>query len=82
MICAAQLCIQTEFELTAKARFTQADLTRVFQSAKSAGFTSFKIVIDITGVITIEVPPGEEDEREESLADYFDRPLGYGTRNR
>ena len=40
--------------MTAPARFTQADVTRVMKGAKVAGFTSLRVIIDPTGSIILE----------------------------
>ena len=39
--------------MTARARFTQADVTRVIKAAKSAGFESFSVVIERDGTIEL-----------------------------
>lgn len=41
--------------MTAKARFTQADITRVLQAAKRAGLQNFLVRIAPCGEITLQV---------------------------
>jgi len=41
--------------MTARARFTQADLTRVMKAAKSAGYERFSVTIDTDGTIELRI---------------------------
>lgn len=47
--------------MTAKARFTQADITRILRGAASAGLTSYSIVIEPDGAIEVRVLGPDKD---------------------
>jgi hypothetical protein len=40
--------------VTARARFSQADVTRAFRAAKTAGFSHVRVGIDVQGNIVVD----------------------------
>ena len=62
MICAAYLHIQTGFDLTAKARFTQADVQRLVKGIRLGGATIGRLEVEPSGklVAYFSAQKGEE----------------------
>lgn len=62
----------------AKARFTEAQITRALKGAKAAGYTRVRLRIDVDGTLTIE--PSNEPMEDRSKVSALDLRMFGGPR--